>query len=95
MPESAKHNEIRYRVNESVAYREIEGQTLLLLPDQYELYTLNATGQVVWRTLVEGETASIAVARLARRFGISLEQALRDVGLLIQELEAKNILRRE
>ena len=43
-------------MNEAVAHREIEGQIVLLLPDDYELYTLNASGKLVWQELLEGRT---------------------------------------
>ncbi len=83
-----------FLVNEAVAHREIEGQVVLLLPDDYELYTLNGSGKLVWGELVGGRTADQIVARLAETYAIPLERARLDVAALLQELELRGVIRR-
>jgi hypothetical protein len=83
-----------FLVNESVAHREVEGQLLLLLPDEYELYTLNASGKLAWRALAEGRTLGEAAALLADRYRIPLAKAEADVRALVADLEARAVLRR-
>jgi hypothetical protein len=83
-----------FRVNEEVVHREVEGQIVLLLPDDYALYTLNASGKLVWSALVEARPVGEIVARVAERFGIPAERAGRDVRQLLRDLEGRAIIRR-
>jgi hypothetical protein len=83
-----------FQVNEAVAHREIEGQVVLLLPEDYELYTLNTSGKLVWNGLLEGHTASDLATQLAETYGISLERASADVAALLRDLETRGVVRR-
>lgn len=83
-----------FRVNEAVAHREIEGQVVLLLPEDYELYTLNNSGKLVWNGLLEGRTAGEMATQLAETYEISLERASADVAVLLRDLEARGVVRR-
>ena len=82
-----------FLVNEEVAHREVEGQLLLLLPDDYSLYTLNESGKLVWTELVEGRPLGEIVASLARRFGIPEAQAREDVLRLLGDLLGRGVVR--
>jgi hypothetical protein len=84
----------KFQVNEAVAHREVEGQVLLLLPDDYSLYTLNASGKLVWEELVCQQPFERIVMRVAKRFDIPPEQAREDVHALLADLEARAIVRR-
>lgn len=79
-------------VDPRVAHREIEGQTLLLLPGQASIYTLNAAGQLVWRELVKGRRLSQIAATLARRFTLPAAQARADVDRLLRDLQRRAIV---
>lgn len=81
-----------YVVNPAVAHREIEGQLLLLLPGEFDLFTLNTTGSMVWRDLVAGRSLDETARAIATRFGISETQAQGDVDRLVTELLAKEII---
>jgi hypothetical protein len=84
----------RFQVNEEVAHREVEGQVLLLLPDDYSLYTLNASGKLVWEELARNRSFERIVIRVAERFGIPRDRAREDVLALLADLEARAIVRR-
>lgn len=75
-----------------VMSREIEGQILILTPREEFLYTLNASGQVLWEMLAKGTTAQKLVDALVRRYGISPTQAQGDVQTFVRGLRAKGIL---
>lgn len=95
MPEqNESKSQTTYKINEAVAHREIEGQILFLLPDHYELYTLNATGKAVWLDLVAEKSLAQTAEELAARFHIPLEQAQQDIAVLLEDLVAKNIISR-
>jgi len=83
-----------FLVDEAVAHRVVEGQVLLLLPDEYTLYTLNPSGKLVWEELVKGRPLAAMVARLARAYRIPAQRAEEDVLALLADLEARGVIRR-
>jgi len=81
-----------YRIHEAIAVREIEGQFLILTPDDDVLYTLNRTGQFIWSLLAKGMIIAQMAARLATEYHISEEKAINDVRHLLCQLEEKHII---
>jgi hypothetical protein len=77
-----------YRIAPGIAHREVAGQTLLLGPGSAVLFTLNDTGQLVWRRLQRRRTVSEIVDAVGRAFGVSRERAVRDVRAFLDVLEA-------
>ncbi len=82
----------RYVPNEAVAHREVEGQILLLLPGEHDLFTLNASGRLVWLCLIAGASEQDMADALVRQFGVTGEQARADVRSLIDALVAREII---
>ena len=81
-----------FALNEDIAHREIEGQILFLRPDDHFLYTVNASGQFIWREILNKTPLSGIIGNLAIMFGISEEKAEKDVLKFIRELQRKNII---
>jgi hypothetical protein len=79
-------------LNDDIAHREIEGQILLLRPDDHFLYTLNASGQFIWHEILNRTPLAGIIGNLAVRFGISGEKAEKDVLKFIRELQRKKII---
>jgi hypothetical protein len=79
-------------LNENIAHREIEGQILFLRPDDHFLYTVNASGQFIWREILNKTPLSGIIRSLAVKFGISEEKAEKDVLKFIRELQKKKII---
>lgn len=73
-------------------HREIEGQILILTPSEEFLYTLNESGQVLWKLLVRGTTEQKLVNALMRQYPLSRPQAQRDVQTFLRALRARGIL---
>ena len=48
-------------------------------PDSGDLFTLNATGMLVWRLYARGLSADTIARRISKRYGIGLAEAQRDV----------------
>jgi Coenzyme PQQ synthesis protein D (PqqD) len=82
----------RYMISPEISYREIEGQLLLLTPDDDALLTLNATGAAVWALLAEGADVNAMADRLARNYDITPERALADIEEFVSELVEKHIV---
>jgi hypothetical protein len=81
-----------YRIAPGIAHREVAGQTLLLGSGPGMLYTLNDTGQLVWRRLERGRTVTEIVEAVRRAFGVSRERAARDVRAFLESLEVRGFV---
>ena len=72
--------------------REVEGQILILTPRAEFLYTLNASGQVLWELLQRGTTEQKLVSALVKEYELAPLQAQKDVRAFLQTLRTKGIL---
>ena len=84
--------EHEFELNPDVAHREIEGQLLLLTPNDDVLYTLNGTGRVAWEMLLRGAGLSEIATHMASAYGISIEDARRDVAAFFADLERQGVI---
>jgi coenzyme PQQ synthesis protein D (PqqD) len=81
-----------FAINSEVAHREIEGQILILRPDDNFLYTLNGSGRLIWLGIVKKKKLSTIIKNVSKEFGIPDETARSDVLAFVSELEAKGII---
>ena len=81
-----------YVMNEEIAYREIEGQILLLRPDDHSLYTVNGSGKFIWLEILKRKPVSTIAKNLAKKFNVLEEKAYKDVLKFVRELEKKGII---
>jgi hypothetical protein len=82
----------RYQIADSIAHREIEGQILLIRPDDQFLYTLNGSGKRIWQELQKEQRLGEIVATLARHYNIDQQTAAADVVAFMGDLLAKQIV---
>ena len=54
--------------------------------------TLNPTGSIIWQQLSDGRSPTQIAGRLASEFGIPPEQALADVNVFLEQLEAQHLI---
>ncbi len=81
-----------YSISEEISHREIEGQILLLRPDDNFLYTVNGTGKLIWLEILKRKPVSTIAKNLAKEFNLSEEKAGKDVLKFVRELERKRII---
>jgi len=81
-----------YAINGEVAHREIEGQILILRPDDNFLYTLNGSGRLIWQGIVKKKKLSAIIKNVSKEFGLPEATARQDVLAFVSELEAKGII---
>jgi len=81
-----------YSINKEISHREIEGQILLLRPDDHFLYTLNGSGKFIWLEIIKHKPVSTITKNLSRRFNIPGEKAVGDVLRFVKDLEKKGII---
>lgn len=77
--------------NPDVIVTELEGELVLLNPRTQAIFSLNATGSLIWEHL-GNSSAEDHAARLAERFLVDLETARRDVDALTKRLETAGLI---
>lgn len=81
-----------YRINPQVIETELPDELILLDPATREMFSLNATGRVVWRALAERAGRAGAIARLAEAFAVDEETAGADVDALLARLATAGLV---
>jgi hypothetical protein len=78
--------------NPLAAWRELEGQVVIISPEDSVLHELNDTASFIWK-LSTGEHGLEEIARrLAQEFEVDEATALADTHALVAELCAKRLL---
>ena len=73
------------RRNPRIAARVVDGKALIVVVDAKRLHTLNEVGTRVWE-LCDGRSVRAIAESVAEEFEVELEQALRDVERVADEL---------
>jgi len=84
--------ESNYVPSPRLASREIEGQVLVLLPNDMDIYTFNASGALIWKGLGRNHAPSRIAADLSKAFGIDLATAEADVASFVREMARRKLL---
>jgi hypothetical protein len=81
---------------DAVAWREVDGEFVLISVETTHYYSLNATGSEVWRTLLEGpQTVDSIAAPLAERHGVDRDAVREGVSALLAALASEGLVRVE
>ncbi len=75
--------------------REFDGELVLLDLDGGVYFGLDGVGATVWRALGVSATLEHAIAAVVSEFDVEEQRARTDILALVEELEAKGIVRRE
>jgi hypothetical protein len=82
-------------VNPDVVFRDVEGEAVLLHLERGIYFGLDEVGTRVWTALVEHGCARPAAAPLIEAFEVTPEALDADVGRLLDELAANDLVRIE
>ena len=91
----AKQGALTYTPSPAIAYREIEGQVLVLLPNDPELRTFNASAAFIWKRLARRIALPHIVDELARAYGIERARAEADVRRFVRDMTRQGLLRKQ
>jgi len=91
----AKQGALTYTPSPAIAYREIEGQILVLLPRDPKLRTFNASAAFIWKRLARRTALPRIAAELAREFGIERARAEADVRSFVRDMTRQGLLRKQ
>ncbi|MBI3669637.1 MAG: PqqD family protein [Acidobacteria bacterium] len=78
--------------NPLLAWRAIEGEVVIISPEDSVVHELNATASFVWMQANGERTPEEIAVLLAAEYEVAPEEALADTRELVAHLEAKRLL---
>jgi hypothetical protein len=91
-PSGDQASQARVRLREDVAWREIDGEIVLLDLTGQAYYTASRSGAVLWPSMVAGATVRQLSDLLAERFSLDRHVAERDVRDFLDTLHDEGLL---
>ena len=79
-------------IKDSVVFRELDGEAVILDLDTGTYYGLNETGTRIWQLLGEGADTRAIVETVAREYDAEPAAIERDVARLLSELQARHLV---
>ena len=84
--------EEKWAQNPALAWREIDGEIVIISPEDSVVHELNSTATFLWKQ-IDGERGAIQLAgMLAREFEVDLETAQADTSELLAFLHQRRLL---
>ena len=78
--------------NPKLAWREIEGEIVIISPEDSQVHELNETASLIWKYADGSRSCDEIAANVAAEFDVTLEAARADVAQLVAALEEKRLL---
>jgi len=80
--------------NPKLAWREIDGEAVIISPEDSHVHELNETASLIWKS-ADGKHSADEIARVvAESYDVGLAAAKADVEELIEALSTKGLLAR-
>jgi hypothetical protein len=76
----------------AVAWREVDGETLLLDLQASKYLSINPSATVLWRLLAEGTTREALVEALVGEYQISADDAATDVDDFLADCQQRDLI---
>jgi Coenzyme PQQ synthesis protein D (PqqD) len=77
--------------NPTLAWREIDGETVIISPEDSQVHELNETASLIWKH-AEGKTVQEVAERLSAVYEISVEAARADIDALVTAWQQKQLV---
>jgi hypothetical protein len=78
--------------NPQLAWREIDGEIVIISPEDSQVHELNETAALVWKRADGEQTMEEIAAGMVAEFDVSHESARKDVAELIAQLAEKQLV---
>jgi phosphatidylserine decarboxylase len=79
--------------NPQLAWREIDGEIVIISPEDSQVHELNETAALIWKHADGERSVEQIAAGVAAEYDVSCESAQKDIAELIAQLEEKQLLR--
>ena len=86
------NREDRPQQHPNAAWREVEGEVVIISPEDSVLHELNETASFIWKHATGERTAEEIAGRVAGEYDVDSETALHDTCELVNHLEQKKLL---
>ncbi|MCF7810899.1 PqqD family protein [bacterium] len=83
---------LKFKQNDDIAYRVIDGEAVLLNPVNNEIHQLNETGTFMWEQHAEPQTQETLAAAVCNEFEVDYERAIKDVEMFTRDLLNKGLI---
>lgn len=80
------------RRNNTILWRELDGEAVLLDPNAGCSYNLNQVGTLIWKMLDGTHTSDEIVSAICEQYEVELGQALQDLEHLLADMRANNLV---
>lgn len=78
--------------NPSLAWREIDEETIIISPSESVMHELNDTGTFIWKN-IDGQRSAEELARmLAEAYEVTEDMALADTQELLEQLSSRKLV---
>ena len=81
-----------YELGREYVWKEIGDQVVILHLDSGRYYTLNPTGSLVWKCIMEGSSTNQVVERICSRFEVDEESCRSDAEGMIRGFAEKGMI---
>lgn len=81
-----------WQKNPILAWRELDGEIVIISPNNSVLHELNETASFVWKQLDGRRSGAEIATSLAAEYDVKLEDALSDIETLVEELASRQLL---
>ena len=82
----------RYQQNRRIAWRDIEGESVLIDPKTGTVFVLNGTGSRIWSCLEEPLPRKDLVQRISNEHGQEERVVSEDVSRFLEALKARGLI---
>ena len=83
---------LKYAQNPLLAWREIQGEVVIISPEDSRVHELNSTASFIWKQVDSQRSAAEIAERLAEEFDVTYEAALYDTEDLLASFAEKGLL---
>src|SRR5258708_39168252 len=83
---------VTWQKNPALAWREIDGETVIISPNDSVMHELNDTGSFLWKN-IDGEKSAAELAELlVGYYEVTPEIALSDTRSLLEEMSSRKLV---
>lgn len=81
-----------WQKNPSLAWREIDEDTIIISPSESVMHELNDTGSFLWKNIDGHRSAADLATLLTQVYDVTHDIALADITALLSELSARKLV---
>jgi len=81
-----------WQKNPALAWREIDGETIIISPNDSVMHELNDTGSFLWKNIDGRKSAAELAELLVENYEVAPDIALSDTQALLEEMASRKLL---